>query len=89
MDEEEVNHATTSDPVEVGPDYPYSILQDGPLDIALLQERALTIREGLYPADREVFDLLIDGENSDEIAEILGRTEKAVERSLSRIRSLT
>jgi hypothetical protein len=76
-------------PTEIGPDYPYPILQDGPLDIALLQERALTIREDLFPADTEVFDLLIEGYDSDEIVEILGKTKNAIALSMTRIRSLT
>jgi len=75
-------------PAEVGPDYPYSVLQDGPLDIALLQERALTIREGLYPSDAEVFDLLVEGYEIEEICEITGKAKTAVWKSMQRIRSL-
>jgi DNA-directed RNA polymerase specialized sigma24 family protein len=89
MDSEEVELRATEQVQEIGPDYPHKVIQDSPLDLLLVRTKAEQIREDLFPADKEVFDLLLEGCNSMEIMGMLGRSDKAVERSMARIRSLT
>lgn len=69
-------------------DYPYDGMQEGP-EVALMeQERIEDIRAGLFPADRNVFDLLIEGYTPEEIAGTLNKSQSAVETSFRRIREL-
>jgi len=88
-DEEEYVLAQRSAPAEIGPDYPYAILQDGPATYLEAKERALTIRKKLTGKVAEVFDLLIQGDDSTLIAEKLDMTENAVALCFTKIRKLT
>lgn len=75
-------------------DYPSSgVNYDDPERLSILgeeqvltDERVANIRDNLFPGDREVFDLLLESYNSDEIANILERTVASVENSYRRIR---
>jgi RNA polymerase sigma factor (sigma-70 family) len=67
-------------------EYPYDGISDAP-EVKLMEtERVEEVRAGLFPADREVFDLLVEGYTSEEVAEALGRTEKGISMSIQRIK---
>jgi len=97
-DSDELTHLRRPDhsyqSVEV---YPYNGIDDQDPETLLIQQeeqadkdaRVAKIREQLYPGDQAVFDLVLEDYNSDEIASILERTTKAVERAMSRIREAT
>lgn len=88
-DEDDFVPAKKEGPVEIGPDYPFAVLQDGPLEKMLTEERVLTIRDSLFPVDKEVFDLLVEGYPSEEIEEITGKDMTSVKQSMYRIRKAT
>jgi len=83
---------TGSEEVVIHEDYPYDGIEEDFVNYLIAQketqDRIYTLMEDLYPAERAVLALLVQGYTSDEIAEELGKTTKAVSRSIEKIRSL-
>lgn len=91
---EDLSHITKPAPLEQTEDYPYDGVDTSDPETQAVQEeddydlkqRVLRIRDKLTRGDQEVYDLLLQDYNSDEICERLGRTVEAIENSFTRIR---